>query len=128
MSKRKKVDVVAEDQHRPAIGQLINHDLLTPGVNRTDVVKQILEREAGGEVPDIDDLIIVLRRAPEDCRSKVFERVKARADQLRYNHWHICIRMCGGEVKDWAEHNRSYFNKRVEEPSVSRAVPAAIPA
>ncbi len=128
MSKRKKADVMAKDQGPCPIGQLINHDLLTPGINRTDVVRQILEREANGEVPDMDDLIIVLRRAPDDCRSKVFGRVKARADQLQYRHWQICIRMCGGEVKEWAEHNRSYFNKKVEEPSISQSVPAAIPA
>jgi hypothetical protein len=115
---------------KKTVRELINSDLINPHLDRRVVIQEILKRESRGQVDDINDLVLVLRRAPDECKGSVLERVKKRATQLNNSHWHTFIRICGPDAKDWAEHNRVYFDKKQEEESGTSRVlqPEAIPA
>jgi len=113
-----------------SVSDLINSDLINPHLDRQVVIAEILKRESQGQVPGINDLILALRRAPDECKSAVLERIIKRAAQLNNSHWHTFIRLCGSSAKDWAEKNRRFFGKKQEEESGETQVlqPEAIPA
>lgn len=106
-------------------GKELLRELANPKANRFRVVEELLGREQKGEIVDIDDLINLLRLAPDECKTQILERVERRRGELRYQHWHTFVRCCGRRVKEWAENHRSCFSKKQEEDGVPSLEPAA---